>query len=64
LSATVGWERHRPFTPGFIGDHAQTSAPAEVGLIFPMFALGIEVSLTELTRIRGVALGGTVTQVC
>jgi len=52
-----------PFTPGFIGDREQIAALAEVGVIFLMFALGIEFSLKELARVKGVAIGGTSIQV-
>src|ERR687885_2782597 len=52
-----------PFTPGFVGDREQIAALAEVGVIFLMFALGIEFSLRELARVRAVALGGTTIQV-
>lgn len=52
-----------PFTPGFIGDRTQIAALAEIGVIFLMFALGIEFSLKELARLRSVALVGTTTQV-
>ena len=52
-----------PFTPGFVGDREQIAALAEVGVIFLMFALGIEFSLRELARVRGVALVGTAVQV-
>lgn len=52
-----------PFTPGFIGDREQIAALAEVGVIFLMFALGIEFSLKELARVKGVALGGAALQV-
>src|SRR5438067_13292084 len=48
-----------PFTPGFIGDREQIASLAEVGVIFLMFALGIEFSLKELARVKGVALIGT-----
>jgi CPA2 family monovalent cation:H+ antiporter-2 len=51
-----------PFTPGFIGDREQIAALAEVGVIFLMFALGIEFSLKELARVKGVALIGTAVQ--
>src|SRR3954452_17525977 len=47
------------FTPGFIGDREQIASLAEVGVIFLMFALGIEFSLKELARVKGVALIGT-----
>jgi CPA2 family monovalent cation:H+ antiporter-2 len=52
-----------PFTPGFTGDHEQIAALAEVGVIFLMFALGIEFSLADLARVRSVALVGTSVQV-
>jgi monovalent cation:H+ antiporter-2, CPA2 family len=52
-----------PFTPGFNGDQHQIAALAEIGVIFLMFALGIEFSLKELARVKGVALGGTTIQV-
>lgn len=52
-----------PFTPGFTGDHEQIAALAEVGVIFLMFALGIEFSLADLARVRNVALIGTSVQV-
>ncbi len=52
-----------PFTPGFIGDREEIAGLAEVGVIFLMFALGIEFSLKELARVKGVALIGTTVQV-
>jgi CPA2 family monovalent cation:H+ antiporter-2 len=52
-----------PFTPGFIGDRAQIAGLAEIGVIFLMFALGIEFSLRELARVRNVALVGTTLQI-
>ena len=51
-----------PFTPGFVGDRAQIAALAEVGVIFLMFALGIEFSLKDLARVKNVALLGTAVQ--
>ncbi len=52
-----------PFTPGFVGDREQIAALAEIGVVFLMFALGIEFSLKELARVRNVALLGTAIQV-
>ncbi len=52
-----------PFTPGFIGDREEISGLAEVGVIFLMFALGIEFSLKELAKVKGVAIIGTAIQV-
>ena len=51
-----------PFTPGFVGDREQIAVLAEVGIIFLMFALGIEFSLKELARIKGAAVFGTTIQ--
>jgi monovalent cation:H+ antiporter-2, CPA2 family len=51
-----------PFTPGFIADREQIAGLAEVGVIFLMFALGIEFSLKELARVRAVAVIGTLIQ--
>src|SRR5919107_671334 len=52
-----------PFTPGFIGDREQIASLAEVGVIFLMFALGIEFSLKDLARVRNVAVLGTTLQI-
>ena len=48
-----------PFTGGFTSDREQIAVLAEVGVIFLMFALGIEFSLKELARIRNAAVFGT-----
>lgn len=48
-----------PFTPGFVGDRNNIATLAEVGVIFLMFALGIEFSIKELARIKGAAIVGT-----
>ncbi len=52
-----------PGTPGFVGDREEIAALAEVGVLFLMFALGIEFSLKELARVKGVAILGTGVQV-
>lgn len=51
-----------PFTAGFVGEREQIAVLAEVGVIFLMFALGIEFSLKELARIKGPAIIGTIVQ--
>ncbi len=48
-----------PFTPGFSGDQTRIAGLADVGIIFLMFALGVEFSLEELARVRRIALLGT-----
>lgn len=52
-----------PFTPGFVGDRANIAALAEIGVIFLMFALGIEFSLRDLAHIKRPAILGTLLQV-
>jgi CPA2 family monovalent cation:H+ antiporter-2 len=52
-----------PFTPGFVGDRTTIASLAEVGVLFLMFALGIEFSLKELARVRTIAVVGTFLQV-
>jgi CPA2 family monovalent cation:H+ antiporter-2 len=52
-----------PFTPGIVGNREQIAGLAEVGVIFLMFALGIEFSLKEIARVKGPAIGGTILQV-
>ncbi len=52
-----------PFTPGVVADREQIAVLAEIGVLFLMFALGIEFSLKELARIKGPAVIGTVVQV-
>ncbi len=51
-----------PFTPGIVGNREQIAALAEIGVIFLMFALGIEFSLKELARVRNIAVIGTAIQ--
>lgn len=51
-----------PFTPGFVGNQEQIAVLAEIGVIFLMFALGIEFSLKELARVKGPAVIGTLVQ--
>jgi K+:H+ antiporter len=48
-----------PFTPGLVGDVGVVQALADVGVVFLMFAIGVEISLKELiARGRVAALGG------
>jgi CPA2 family monovalent cation:H+ antiporter-2 len=51
-----------PFTPGFVANRESIAELAEVGVLFLMFALGIEFSLKELSRVRNAAVFGTLTQ--
>lgn len=51
-----------PFTPGFVGDVADISQLAEMGVIFMMFGVGLHFSLKDLWAVRGVAVPGAIFQ--
>lgn len=51
------------FATGLIVEREQIATLAEVGVIFLMFALGIEFSLKEIVRMKGPAIFGTIAQV-
>lgn len=49
-----------PYTPGLTGEPGTVAALADVGLIFLLFAIGLQLSMGELLRVGRVAvLGGT-----
>lgn len=52
-----------PFGFGLQTDVEQIQALAEVGIAFLLFALGVEFSLTELRRVKAIALQGSVLQI-
>jgi CPA2 family monovalent cation:H+ antiporter-2 len=52
-----------PFTPGFVGDIANISQLAELGVIFLMFGVGLHFSLRDLWTVRAVAVPGAVVQI-
>ena len=47
-----------PFTPGFVGDTETISQLAELGVIFLMFGVGLHFSITDLWKVRAVAIPG------
>src|SRR5690606_25393452 len=51
-----------PFTPGFIGDTDIITQLAELGVIFLMFGVGLHFSLSDLWRVRTVAIPGALGQ--
>jgi CPA2 family monovalent cation:H+ antiporter-2 len=51
-----------PFTPGFVGDTETISQLAELGVIFLMFGVGLHFSLSDLKRVRRVAVPGALGQ--
>ena len=52
-----------PFTPGFVGDVADISQLAELGVIFLMFGVGLHFSLRDLWAVRAIAIPGAVIQI-
>lgn len=52
-----------PFTPGIIGDTEAIAELAEVGIVFLMFVIGVQLSLRELIRASRIAVLGGVLQV-
>jgi CPA2 family monovalent cation:H+ antiporter-2 len=50
-----------PSTPGFVGDLDAVHALADIGVVFLMFSIGTQVSVTELRRVGAlVVVGGTI----
>lgn len=52
-----------PFTPGLVAPTGSIAALAEIGVIFLMFAVGVQLSLPELLRQGRVAILGALIQV-
>src|SRR3990170_1002048 len=49
-----------PRTPGFVADVEVVNALADLGVIFLMFSIGIQISFHEIRRVgKLVAIGGT-----
>lgn len=52
-----------PFTPGIIGETETIAELAEVGIVFLMFVIGLQLSLRELLRASRIAVVGGLVQV-
>ncbi len=52
-----------PFTPGLLADPATVEEVADVGLVFLLFTIGAELSLTDVLKAGRVALAGGSAQV-
>jgi len=52
-----------PFTPGFIGNTEVIAQLAEIGVVFLMFVIGVQLSPRELLRASRVAILGGLVQV-
>lgn len=51
-----------PFTPGYTGDIKTISQLAELGVIFLMFGVGIHFSISDLWKVKNVAIPGAIGQ--
>ena len=51
-----------PYGLGLLRDVDQIEALAQIGIAFLLFTLGVEFSLTELRRVRKIALQGSLLQ--
>ena len=52
-----------PFTPGIMGETRAIAELAEIGIVFMMFVIGVQLSLRELLRASRVAIVGGLLQV-
>jgi monovalent cation:H+ antiporter-2, CPA2 family len=52
-----------PYTPGPVGEPATVAALADIGIIFLLFAIGLQLSLRDLLRVGRVAVVGGSAQV-
>jgi CPA2 family monovalent cation:H+ antiporter-2 len=52
-----------PYTPGPVGETGTVAALADIGIIFLLFALGLQLSLRDLLRVGRVATVGGLLQV-
>jgi len=52
-----------PFTPGYSGDVETLRLLAELGVIFLMFGVGLHFNLSDLARVRGIAVPGAIIQI-
>ena len=52
-----------PFTPGYVADASLASQLAEVGVILLMFGVGLHFSVSDLLKVRKIAIPGALVQI-
>ncbi|MGC3980954.1 MAG: YbaL family putative K(+) efflux transporter [Steroidobacteraceae bacterium] len=52
-----------PFTPGIVSDLTLSNELAEIGVILLMFGVGLHFSLTDLMRVKRIAIPGALAQI-
>ena len=63
LGYIVGGVMIGPYTPGLVADTEAVRALADIGVVFLLFAVGVQISLRDLVRSGPVALAGASAQV-
>ena len=51
-----------PHTPGYVGDETSAQQLAEIGVILMMFGVGLHFKLSDLIKVRGIAVPGAIGQ--
>jgi CPA2 family monovalent cation:H+ antiporter-2 len=51
-----------PYTPGFVGDVRLAAQLAELGVILLMFGVGLHLHVSDLLRVKGIAIPGALLQ--
>jgi CPA2 family monovalent cation:H+ antiporter-2 len=51
-----------PWTPGFVGNAELASELAEIGVILLMFGVGLHFNLSDLLRVKSIAVPGAIVQ--
>ena len=51
-----------PATPGFVGDVNIASELSEIGVMLLMFGVGLHFSMTDLIRVKNIAVPGAILQ--
>lgn len=52
-----------PFTPGLMADISIAHELAEIGVMLLMFGVGLHFSLSDLMRVRKIAIPGAIAQI-
>ncbi|HTE41792.1 MAG TPA: YbaL family putative K(+) efflux transporter [Steroidobacteraceae bacterium] len=52
-----------PYSPGFVADSQLANQLAEIGVILLMFGVGLHFSLSDLMRVRAIAIPGAVAKI-
>lgn len=51
-----------PHTPGYVGDDTSAQQLSEIGVILMMFGVGMHFKISDLVKVRGIAIPGAIGQ--